>query len=214
MVVNKLANALKTDRFSKLQLSVFVAVFALIGLIILIKSFAAPNPSLPGDLNNDSKVDIADLSLLLSDFGSTDPVKIAQADIDNNGKVDILDMSALLSHFGQSLTTKPSIPTGLTAAPGDSKVTLTWNANPASDGVDSYQVYWTTDSGWNAAPSQNLNVTGTSYTVTGLTNNTTYYFRISAHNTAGYGGWTAAVSAAPWLSELVEPFKNSKSRFL
>ncbi len=53
-----------------------------------------------GDLDGNGAVDITDLSIMLSDFGSTDPVKIAQADIIVNGAVDIFDLSALLSHFG------------------------------------------------------------------------------------------------------------------
>jgi hypothetical protein len=106
-------------------------------------------------------------------------------------------MSILLSNYGRTVTASvPSIPTGLTAAAGNSSVTLKWNANPSSDSVDTYQVYWTTDSAW-GTNSNNLNVTGTSYTVTGLTNGTTYYFRISAHNSAGYGAWGTAISAVP-----------------
>jgi hypothetical protein len=111
--------------------------------------------------------------------------------------VNILDMSILLSNYGRTVTASvPSIPTGLTATAGNSSVTLKWNANPSSDSVDAYQVYWTTDSAW-ATNSNNLDVTGTSYTVTGLTNGTTYYFRISAHNSAGYGAWGNPVSAVP-----------------
>jgi hypothetical protein len=94
-------------RFSTPQLTIFIVAFALIGYLI-IRALAASNPNLPGDLNNDNTVNISDLSIMLSDYGTTDPTKIAQADIDNNGKVDILDMSTLLSHFGQSVgTTSP-----------------------------------------------------------------------------------------------------------
>src|SRR5689334_5426767 len=93
---------LMRKNFSKPQLLIFICVFALLGLIILIKSFAAPNPNLLGDLNNDNVVDISDLSTMLSDFGSTDPTKIAQADIIKNNSVDIFDLSALLSNFGKS----------------------------------------------------------------------------------------------------------------
>src|SRR6185503_10504122 len=82
----------------------FATIFALIGLIILIKSLAAPNPNLIGDLDNNNKVDIVDLSKLLSDFGSTDPTKIAEADIVKNNAVDIFDLSALLAHFGESVS--------------------------------------------------------------------------------------------------------------
>jgi len=112
--------------------------------------------------------------------------------------VNILDMSILLSNYGKTVTASvPSIPTGLTATAGTGNVVLKWAANPSSDSVDTYQVYWTTDSAWNTGIQQNLNVSGTNYTVTGLTSGTTYYFRISAHNSAGYGGWSNPVSAVP-----------------
>ena len=49
-----------------------------------------------GDLNCDNKVDILDLSTLLSRWGSAD----ATADLNQSGKVDILDLSILLSKWG------------------------------------------------------------------------------------------------------------------
>jgi len=85
----------------------------------------------------------------------------------------------------------PSIPTGLTATPGNGKVTLTWQANPTAEQVDRYQVYM------NGAE-VSLNVTGLNYIVTGLTNGTSYSFTISAHNVNGYGSQTAtAVQSTP-----------------
>ena len=85
---------------------------------------------------------------------------------------------------------KPSVPTGLTATPGDGKVTLSWNANPAAQQVDGYQVYRNdTD--------LDLDVDALTYVVTGLTNGQSYSFRVSAHNKDGYGDWTEAVTATP-----------------
>jgi len=81
--------------FSRPQLAIFVLVFGLIGILIW-KSFAAPNPSLSGDLNNDNTVNITDLSILLSDYGTAN----AAADINLDGTVNVLDMSILLSHYG------------------------------------------------------------------------------------------------------------------
>jgi hypothetical protein len=86
------------NHFSKSSLSVFLIVFAVIGLIILIKSFAAPNPNLPGDLNGDNTVNIQDLSILLSNYNTAN----TSADINNDGTVNVLDLSILLSHYGQS----------------------------------------------------------------------------------------------------------------
>jgi hypothetical protein len=171
--------------FSTPQLTIFIIAFSLIGYLIF-RSFAL-NPNLPGDLNNDNTVNITDMSILLSNYGTSN----STADINSDGTVNVLDMSILLSNYGKSATiSKPSIPTGLTATAGDGKVTLNWSANPSTDQVDVYQVYV------NGA-NTNLSVTGTSYTVTGLANGTTYQFRVSAHNSSGYGDWTAAVTATP-----------------
>jgi len=49
-----------------------------------------------GDLNSDGHVSITDLSILLSNYGTTN----ATADCNSDGTVSILDLSILLSHFG------------------------------------------------------------------------------------------------------------------
>jgi chitodextrinase len=54
-----------------------------------------PPPAIVGDLNGDHKVNIFDLSTLLSHWN-----KSGAGDFNNNGKVDIFDLSVLLSHFG------------------------------------------------------------------------------------------------------------------
>src|SRR5581483_8580023 len=87
-----------TSHISRLNLVVFVAVFAAIGTYILIHSFAAPNPNLPGDLNGDNTVNGSDLAVLLSDFGTTNTA----ADINSDGTVNIIDLSILVSHYGQT----------------------------------------------------------------------------------------------------------------
>jgi hypothetical protein len=92
-------------------------------------------------------------------------------------------------------TQKPSTPTGLTATASGTSVSLKWSANPSSEGVDNYQVYWGTDSSF-ARFTYVPSVTSTSYSLSNLTSGTTYYFRISAHNAYGYGPWTNVVSSA------------------
>lgn len=52
-----------------------------------------------GDLNNDGKVDITDLGILLSNWGST--AKPA-ADLNQDGRVDVVDLGILLSNWGQT----------------------------------------------------------------------------------------------------------------
>ena len=84
--------------------------------------------------------------------------------------------------------TVPGTPAGLTATPGNAKVTLSWAA-PASDGgspVSGYIIYQgTSPGGETGAPVNGSLVTATSYTETGLTDGTTYYFSVIAVNAVG-----------------------------
>ena len=86
--------------FSSKKLLLFALLFGLIGGYILLRTFASPNPNLPGDLNGDNTVGITDLSILLSNYNTTNPT----ADINLDGTVNILDLSILLSHWGQSIS--------------------------------------------------------------------------------------------------------------
>lgn len=77
------------------------------------------------------------------------------------------------------------IPVSLTlSASTAGTVTLTWNANTESD-VAGYKVYRGTGSGTYGAPLTTLPKTTTSYTATGLQNGTTYFFAITAYDSAG-----------------------------
>ena len=96
---------------------------------------------------------------------------------------------------------KPGSPNGLTASPGDGQVALSWTA-PGSDGgtgIGGYEIYRGTSPGGESSAPVNANpVTGTSYTVTGLANGTTYYFTVVAVNTAKLqGAKSGEASATP-----------------
>jgi hypothetical protein len=123
-------------------------VFGVVGIFI-IKSFAAPNPKLSGDLNNDNVVSGADLSILAANYKTANAV----ADVNSDNTVDIADLSIVLSHYGQTVALSiPNLPTGLAAAPGDGSVSLSWNSNAASDQVDVYQGYLNGNNGTGTAP--------------------------------------------------------------
>lgn len=81
----------------------------------------------------------------------------------------------------------PSAPQSLAGVEGDTQIALSWSA-PASDGgaaITGYKVYQSTD---NASFSEIATPTGTTHTVTGLTNGTAYYFKVAAVNAAGITG--------------------------
>jgi hypothetical protein len=86
----------------------------------------------------------------------------------------------------------PAPPTNLTATAGDTQVSLTWSA---STGAKSYNVK---RSGTSGGPFTRIaTTTSTSYTDTGLTDGTTYYYVVSAINSAGESANSAQVSAVP-----------------
>jgi hypothetical protein len=104
---------------------------------------------------------------------------------------------------GQPATpvTVPGAPAGLTASAGNARVSLSWKA-PGSDGgtgISGYEIYrGTSPGGESSAPVNASLVTGTSYTVTGLVNGTTYYFTVAAVNTAKLpGAKSGEASATP-----------------
>jgi len=55
-------------------------------------------PITPGDLNRDGVIDLADLAVLLSDFGCTGGG--CPGDVDFDGDTDLVDLSILLGNFG------------------------------------------------------------------------------------------------------------------
>jgi fibronectin type 3 domain-containing protein len=98
-------------------------------------------------------------------------------------------------------------PNGLTATPGNAQVQLSWTA-PASDGgsrITGYKLYRATAPGVQAS-AVITSVTGTSTTVTGLSNGSTYYFRVAAINAAGNQSPSSPeVSAKPGRTVPVNP---------
>ena len=93
--------------------------------------------------------------------------------------------------------TYPSAPRDVQAAPGDARITLTWQS-PEFDGglpIEDYRIYRGTTAG-----GESLFTTVSSvrtYTDAGIANGVTYYYRISAVNAIGEGPRSGEVSATP-----------------
>jgi hypothetical protein len=97
--------------------------------------------------------------------------------------------------------TTSSAPTALSATAGDAQVSLTWTA-PSSNGgsaITGYDVYEGTSAGAESSTPVNGTtlVSGTTYTATGLTNGTTYYFTVEAVNGVGNSSASNEASATP-----------------
>jgi trimeric autotransporter adhesin len=101
-------------------------------------------------------------------------------------------------------TTVPSAPTGLMAtASSSSAIGLSWTTvtAPANCTISSYNVYASTASGF-APSASNLigSVTGTTYSNTGLTASTTYYYIVEAIDADGTSSESAQATATTQAS--------------
>lgn len=92
---------------------------------------------------------------------------------------------------GGETPTAPATPSGLTATAGTSSISLSWNS---VSGATSYKVYRATSASGNY--SERDNVGNTSYTDYDVTKGTTYYYKVTALNSAGAeSAKSSAVSA-------------------
>lgn len=129
-------------------------------------------------------------------------------DIDNDGDTDLFIFEGYSANhrsettFQISRNIRPYVtatPLPYPAAPvlvspadgitlGTNVPTLTWNTVPTAV---SYEVEVATDAGFSFLIFAKSNICPAFCPVTGLDNNTTYYWRVRAHNTRGAGPWSA-----------------------
>lgn len=98
----------------------------------------------------------------------------------------------------------PSKPCNLTATAGNAQVVLTWSAAQARGAsITGYSVQISTDSGttWTTLSDPNLTTT---YTATGLSNGTSYLFRVAGEDSAGTGAY-AITMASPVAVSVTAP---------
>src|SRR5262249_54159882 len=76
----------------------------------------------------------------------------------------------------------PAVPGGVTATGGNGQVSLSWTA---SSGATSYNIYRATTSAGEGSTPYRSGLTSTSFTDSGLNNGTTYYYQVTAVNSAG-----------------------------
>ncbi|MBI3045986.1 MAG: fibronectin type III domain-containing protein [Candidatus Harrisonbacteria bacterium] len=91
----------------------------------------------------------------------------------------------------------PDAPVNLTAAAGNNQATLNWQAPAFSGGspITNYKVYRGLSSGGETFYTNAGNVL--TYTNSGLTNGTTYYYKVAAENAVGVGALSNEISVIP-----------------
>jgi hypothetical protein len=104
------------------------------------------------------------------------------------------------SGSGGNCSTAPSTPSGLRgAAASSSVINLSWNADtaPANCSISGYNIYRSTTSGFTPSTANLIarGVTATSYSDSGLSPSTTYYYKIEAVDAAGPSAPSAQASA-------------------
>ena len=93
--------------------------------------------------------------------------------------------------------TAPSAPGGIIATGADGQVSISWNA---VSGVSSYSVYWSTNFSSASALATMTKIDGIAaspYTHTGRTNDTTYYYRVTAVSGGCESAASSLVTATP-----------------
>ena len=110
-----------------------------------------------------------------------------------NNSVGVSPDSNEVSVIPAASATVPPAPAGLAATAGNGSVGLTW---AASAGATSYSVYRGTAPGAEGSTPVGT-TTSTSFTDTGLTNGTAYYYKVTASNSVGASPSSNEATATP-----------------
>jgi len=111
-----------------------------------------------------------------------------------------------------SVVSAPATPTLLTPANGTTNVPVstTLNWNPAANS-ESYQLQVSTSNSFSTTLINQSGIIATTFSVTGLSNSTTYYWRVNAKNPDGTSDWSSVWNFATVTQPLATPTLLSPS---
>ena len=98
--------------------------------------------------------------------------------------------------------TVPAAPTGVTATGGTKQVTISW---PAVASATSYNLYWSTTTGVTTANGTKISGATSPTVQAGLTDNTTYYYILTAQNSAGESAASVQIAATTLATNAPPP---------
>ena len=138
----------------------------------------------PTTLDYDDVVDADDTSYTIT--GLSNGKEYIVHVIAKNASFDEFGGTSSNGEFGTPMTI-PNAPNNLQVAPGNEKLTLTWDEPTTKVGVtvNGYKVQWKEDSvaDWDSQTGvTEVSVSGLTHEITGLTNGTTYDVRVRADN--------------------------------
>jgi hypothetical protein len=92
---------------------------------------------LPGDANQDGRVDINDLTIVLTNYGKSSGMSWTTGDFNGDGRVDINDLTIVLTNYGQTAAASGSLAAvpepsaaALAAATAASLIAFGWRRRP------------------------------------------------------------------------------------
>jgi pectate lyase len=122
---------------------------------------------------------------------------IADADYYTDGIVNLLDFTLLAQYWRRTDFIIPSAPTGLSATSGDSIVWLDWSDNSEGD-LAGYNIYRSTTFGSGYVKLNTSLLSDSNYVDNAVTNNTIYYYVVTAVDTSPLESiYSSQVSAIP-----------------
>ncbi len=107
----------------------------------------------------------------------------------------------------QSSPTLFDPPSNVAATAGNQQISLEWTSN----GADSYTLYWNTTGNVTTSDSAITNITNNSYTHTELTNEVTYYYRVTSINQVGESLPSSQVFATIPSPAIIEIFSGTRN---